>query len=351
MALDTDTGNTWHGPRVLEDVLDATNAGFTRLRHTRDAPAGKTHEAVEASHSSVAYIQAFWPHVAALIESDPRKLGLSVVMPVKGRVQRVEVGDVRDSIVGSVPAPRDEREVLRVASALAALRIMTDVMNAATGNWANELQGGTGCPLDFDLDAERYVSLRALLHRRENDPGAVGANAPTLVMGGTATALAMCWNLLYRLPGAWRELHGTEISRESLEQQWASARELIFRIGSGSLTAFVAFASACASDTKVLLWDGTADLGLAEHDGRTVWTMNAGLYDRYLQHVASVRDAQQGSYVGCAALYARTEPLPLDPAFADPLESGRQTTVFAEVLRWMTAAARAEYFPLFEAGS
>lgn len=336
------------GTRFVDDVFERTNATFERLRHPRTAPGPDAPEAVAASHEAVSYIEAFWPHVRAAIASDPRHLGLSVVRPVRGRTQRVEIDTVREAIIRGIPAPNDEREVMRVASVLAPLRIMTDLMSSATDAWARSFEDG-GCPMRFELDPQRYVSLRALLPLREDgDPPSVGANAPTLVMGGTATALAMCWNLLYRIPGAYRALEGRDPSRAELEAVWQDTRELVYRIGSGSLTAFVAFASTCAPDTRVLLWDGTEELGLAPGSGKLAWTMSDAFHARYESFAAKVAAAQRGTYVGCTALYARTEALPLDPAFADPLGTDRHTTVFAELLRWMSAAARAEFLPLFD---
>lgn len=335
------------GTHFVDEVLEATNRTFERVRHPRGAPGPDTAAAAAASHEASACIEAFWPHVVDVIRADPRKLGLSFVTQVRGRTQRLEVDTVREAILGSIPKPRDERETLRVASMLAPLSVMTDAMSAAADAWARELRAGR-CPMGFDVEAERYVSLRALLHRRDGDPGAVGANAPTLVMGGTATALAMCWNLLYRIPGAWRALEGRDPTRTELEHVWADTRELVFRIGSGSLTAFVAFASACAPDTRVLLWDGTESLGLAERDGKHAWTMDGALHARYESLAADVAPSQRGQYVGCAALYTRTEPLPLDPRFALPVDPAQGATVFAELLRWTSAAAAAEFLPLFD---
>lgn len=332
--------------RSVDDVLEAANAMFTRLRHTRQAAADGEHLSLAASRASADYIQSFWPHVVRLVEADPRKLGLSVPAPAGAQHRTLE--DVRRALPASNWASAGLLGDPLATSMLAPLRMMSEVLNAATASWAREFQAGPGrCPLEFTVDASRFVSLRALLPRRQGEPGLIGANAPTLVMGGTSTAITLCWNLLYQLPRAYREFAGAEPDRHTFEQLWVQTRELIFRIGSGSLSTFVAFASACSSQSGALLWDGARDLGLSTVAGRPVWTMNDALFQRFVGMIESMRESQQGHYIGCAALYARAEPLPLAPEFADHAD-GRQPTVFAELLRWLTAVARAEYFPQFE---
>ena len=331
--------------RAVDEVIDESNALFTRLRHPRERPADDAHECLHASHESVTYIRAFWPAVARLIDADPRKLGVSVEQP-EGRFS---VDEIKRTIVERGAASWDERYARITAGALAPLTIMTRLLNEATGTWADELENGRGqCRLSFELESSRFVSLRTLFPRKDKE-GAVGGNAPTLVMGGTATAVAMCWNLLHQLPRVYRELEGREVDRATMEQLWEQTRELIFRIGSGSLTAFVAFASACSSDAASMIWDGAKDLGLAVRDDRYVWTMNSSLLERYEHMLASIEESQQGRYVGCAALFARAEALPLSAAFADEVPAGRDPTVFSELIRWITAVARAEYFSEFEA--
>ena len=330
----------------VDDILDAGNAMFTRLRHMRQT-ADDDHPALTASRSSAEYIQAFWPHVVQLIDADPRRLGLSV--RASAGAQARTLADVKRAL----PTANWARAALaRDADAihmLAPLRMMSEALNAATANWAGALQREPGnCP--YAVDASRYVSLRALLPRREGTSGPVGANAPTLVMGGTSTAITLCWNLLHRLPPAYREFKGVAPDTTTLELLWGHTRELMFRIGSGSLATFVAFASACSSQADALLWDGARDLGLSTVAGRPVWTMNDALFKRFVAMLGEVREAQQGHYVGCAALYARVAPLPLADDVADAAD-GQQPTVFAELLRWLTAVARAEYFPAIASGA
>ena len=338
-------GATTSDQRAVDDVIEQTNAGYTRLRHPREGPQNDEHECLHASHESVGYIRAFWPYVAGLIDADPRKLGLSV----KAGEGRFESSEIKRTIIENLASDGDQRPARIMAGTMAPLTIMTRLLNEATGTWAEEFEGGGGqCPFSFELDPSRFVSLRTLFPRKEKG-GAVGGNAPTLVMGGTATAVAMCWNLLFHLPRVYSELEKRDVDRETMERLWEQTRELIFRIGSGSLTAFVAFASACSSDASKMIWDGAQDLALARRDERYVWMMNRALLERYERMLSSVKNAQQGHFVGCAALFARCESLPLNAEFADEVATGRDPTVFSELVRWITAVARAEYFSEFDA--
>ncbi len=319
-------------------IVDAVNAMFTRLRHSHHEP--PLPPPVAASHASVAYIDAFWPHVARLIASDPRGLGMS--FEVDG--QRRELADARRDADLRARAGND----LFAVQILAPMRVMNELFNAATAAWAKELRAqAMGCPLRFALDAEQFVSLRTLLPDEEDHDSPIGANAPTLVMGGTTTAINLCWNLLWRLPGAYRELTGTHVDRATMAELWNGTREMIFRIGGGSLIAFVSFASACTSRADALLWPGMNDLALARVNGRYVWTMNDALFQRMLATVNQIHLAQQGHYVGCAALYARAAPLALTGEHSDDGDGARQATIFSELVRWITTVAHAEYFPLF----
>lgn len=323
-------------------ILDAVNAMFTRLRHSQSA--APLPPPVAASHISVDYIEAFWPHVARLIAADPQGLGMS--FEVDGQHRDLDIAR-RD------PALRARAgNDLFALSVLAPMRVMNELLNAATAAWAKELRApGMGCPLRYSLDAEQFVSLRTLLPHRADEDGPVGANAPTLVMGGTTTAITLCWNLLWRLPGAYRELSGRHVDRATMDELWSATRELIFRIGGGSLIAFVSFASACSSRVDALLWDGMKDLSLAQTDGRYVWTMNDALFQRMLEMVNRIHLAQQGHYLGCAALYARAAPLALAGEQSEISDGARQPTIFSELVRWITAVARAQYFPVFPARS
>ena len=320
----------------LDLILNAVNAMFTRLRHTAEPPLPP---AVQASHESVAYIEAFWPQVARLVAADPAGIGMR--FEVDGETRSLD--DARRDPELRALAGND----LFALGVLAPMRVMSELLNAATAAWARELRSaGMGCPLRYTVDAERYVSMRALLPHREPGEGPVGANAPTLVMGGTTTAITLCWNLLWRLPEAWRELTGTRVDRETMDELWLATRELLFRIGGGSLVAFVSVASACSSDPDALLWDGMRDLSLARVDGRYLWRMNEAFFQRTLETVNRIHLAQQGHYVGCAALYARAAPLALVGEAPDVVGT-RQPSIFSELLRWLTVVARSAYFPVF----
>ena len=323
-------------------IVDAVNAMFTRLRHSQSS--SPIPDPVAASHASVAYINAFWPHVARLIASDPSGLGMSFEVDGKPR----GLADARRDPDLRASADND----LFALEILAPMRVMNELFNAATASWAKELRAqGMGCPLRFGLDAEQFVSLRTLLPDDDDPNSPIGANAPTLVMGGTTTAITLCWNLLWRLPGAYRELTGNHVDRATMSELWDATREMIFRIGGGSLIAFVSIASACTNRADAMLWPGMNDLALSTVEGRYVWTMNDALFQRMLATVNQIHLAQQGHYVGCAALYARAAPLVLVGEHDDDVDTTRQATIFSELLRWITAVARAKFFPLFPVGS
>lgn len=339
-------------PRPVEAVLAATNATFERLRHPRDDEAAGAPPAARASSDSVAYIRAFWPHLAQLIETDPDHLGLSFTppdAPAGDADARIHANDIRENFLSQAPDGGKAPEHQRLGAVLSSLAVMTQVLNQASRNWARDFSDiPPRCPLRFHLEAEDYVSLRMLLPRRGEAESRPQANAATLVVGGTTTALNLCWNLLNRAPAALREITGREATRADIERVWADTRELIFRVGAGSLSAFVAFASACSSNTSAMLWDGIDDLGLTRRDDGFEWVMNGQLEARYDALLETLVDGQQGVYLGCAALFARAPALPLATAWADTAPAGEDAIVFAELVRWIGAVARRQYFSLFD---
>lgn len=334
---------------TVDELLDLANRRFAKLRHAA-AVEDTNAPAVRASQTSVTYIRAFWPHVIAAIAADPERLGLTTTLTRGDETFELSATAMRDAYAADVGNPGTDAEKYRRGSVLSGLALMSQVLGAATAQWAADLTAlPRRCPLDFLIDARHFVSLRMLLPRREQQADRVGGNAPTLVMGGTATALTMCWNLLDRLPHAYRESTGQALDLATAEAVWSDTRELVFRIGSGSLAAFVALASACSSNAGAMIWDGASELGLGRRGDRYVWTASAALAKRYHALLAEVEADQQGHYVGCAALFARAAPLPLNPAWADAVDLDREQQVFAELLRWVTAAARRHYFPTLAA--
>ena len=335
-------------------LFDETHKTLTRLRHQSiDHPSvedsDEIHAAVKASHTSVEYINAFWPHVSAAIRSDPAKLGLSFVAPVEGQTQRVTADSMLEAFVSDPGNAGNAVMARRQGAILSSLAVMNQILNNSVAEWVQDFESDPPrCPLAFEFDAAEFVSLRMLLPHRESDGGRVAGNAPTLVMGGTATAITLCWNLLYYIPECFERLEGKAPGRDDVESVWRDTRELLFRIGSGSLTAFVALASGCASSSEAMLWDGAADLGLARSDGRFTWTASAELAARFREIRADIIQGQQEHYVGCAALYARAPALPLAPQWADEIDRQRDQVVFAELLRWITAVARRQYFSTFD---
>ncbi|MGR8947821.1 MAG: hypothetical protein ACU84Q_07230 [Gammaproteobacteria bacterium] len=332
---------TLHGENTLvDDLLRTTDAQFERHRHSHRDPAPCVH----ASFASARYINIFWAHLAAAVGNDPNGLGMRATQSHRGRQRQLNLADVYQGITKGGPPPGEDREFNRVAAVLAPL-IMTDaVLNSATQSFAESFETDSDETLSFEVEAEQFVSLRTLLPLRD-DGGRVGANAPSLVMGGTSTAVKMCWNLLLRTPRALFELNDKEPSRAEVEKAWVDTRELIFRIGSGSLVAFVSFASACTDDPNAMLWPNMDDLSLILQDDQYLWNANAALVERFKNYLQQVHESQQGHYVGCAALYTKVEKLKL----RDTNEAARtETTAFAEILRWISLVAENEYFPLFD---
>lgn len=327
--------------QFVDALFDESSTRFTRLRHPRE-PSGEP--AARASFEAARYVRAFWPYVGEAIAADPERLGLRFARP-DGSV--VAADALSEAFLAR--APSSDPVQRRLAAQLSSQAVMSGLLDAATARWVGDFDGAAPrCPLAFDVAAADYVSLRMLLGRRGEGDTRPAPTAPVLVMGGTATALAMCWNLLGQAPRAFTALSGREPERDDIERIWHDTRELVFRIGAGPLAAFVAFASACSSTSGAMLWDGAGDLGLAERDGRYAWTMNAALAARYRTMFDRVAADQQGAFVGCTALYTRAPPLPLAPAWAEPAPAGREPSVFGELLRWMSAVARRQYFACFD---
>ena len=237
----------------LDEIFDTTNRSLTRLRHSAvlASPAEQVAPAVAASLKSETYIEAFWPHVIAAIEADPDKLGTSFVTTIEGENRRVSVADIYTAYLADPAHAANPLLARRRGAVLASLALMSQLLNQSVQSWASDFDGNPPrCPHAFEIDIDEFVSLRMLLPRRGEQPGRVAANAPTLVMGGTATAITMCWNLLDQIPRCFAELHERDPESSEVEKIWADTRELIFRIGSGSLASFVSFASACSSSSS-----------------------------------------------------------------------------------------------------
>ena len=329
------------GEILVDGLLRDVNAQFERHRHSRrDASA-----CVHASFVSTHYIEAFWQHLIAAVAADPDGLGMLARQTINGQACQLRLEDVYRKIMQGGPPPGEDQAFRRVAGVLAPL-IMTDaVLNSATQSFAESFQNSADQALDFEVDADQFVSLRTLLPLRD-DGGRVGANAPSLVMGGTSTAVKMCWNLLLRTPHALAEFTGQDAPRAQLEKAWLDTRELIFRIGAGSLVAFVAFASACTEDANAMLWPAIDDLSLTMIDGQYMWRANQAFVERFNTHLERIHASQQGHYVGCAALYTKVEKLKLCDQQGH--ESRQETTAFSEILRWISVVAESQYFPLFD---
>ena len=263
---------------------------------------------------------------------------------INGHQQQLTLEDVYRKVTEGGPPPGEDREFRRVAGILAPLIMSDAVLNSATQSFAESFQQRCEQSLPYDVDVTKFVSLRTLLPLRHDDSH-VGANAPSLVMGGTSTAVKMCWNLLLRAPRALFELNGVEATRADVEKVWLDTRELIFRIGSGSLAAFVSLASACSENPNAMLWQAIDDLSLTKSESQYLWCANSALVDRFNRYLEQVRDSQQGHYVGCAALYTRVKKLKLRES---GLSDSDDTTAFAEILRWISLVAEDQYFPLFD---
>ena len=151
---------------------------------------------------------------------------------------------------------------------------------------------------------------------------------------------------MLRSANALFELEDRDPSRQESEALWVSSRELIFRIGSGSLTAFVALASACTDDASAPLWANTVDLCLARNENGYEWAVNEHFQQRFDKIFSKIREKQRGEYVGCAALYARVDEFPLAGDDSSE-ESAGESTAFSEVIRWVDTVARNNYYSLF----
>lgn len=324
------------GPSALglDELLRRATGNFVRQRHTSQSD----NPAVQASVESQKYIARFWLHLIQAIESDPAHLGLSITKTTGG--QQISYDGYYQRLIANHPDA--DPQFIRVASVLACTLIMADVLNEVTENFARSLHRESNIQFPFELDSERFVSLRTLLPLKRASADS-SSNAPMLIMGGTDTAIKFYWNLLLRSANAFYELEGRDPSRAEIEALWLSARELIFRIGSGSLTSFVSLASACADDASAPLWANTADLSLIRNNGGYQWVVNEKFEERFNNIFHKIHENQRGHYVGCAALYTKVEGLPLSTG-GPPVG---ETTAFSETIRWIDAVAQKKYFSLF----
>ena len=107
-----------------------------------------------------------------------------------------------------------------------------------------------------------------------------------------------------RSDSAYSETFNEQPSRQIIENIWRDTRELIFRLGSGSLTSFISLASACSSDSASMIWDGMSDIELISRDNRYTWCANDQLVKRYSQIFDNIIQFQNGEYSGlrCSVL-------------------------------------------------
>jgi hypothetical protein len=324
----------------LDELLRRATGEFVHERHS----AQSKNMAVTASVESQQYIELFWLHLTHAIQSDPEHLGLSLIKT--GNAEPVSYQHYFRRLTANKDL--EDLQFMRVASVLACTLTMADVLSDVTEKFAVSLQSKSHSGLPFDVISERFVSLRTLLSLKGYADDTSG-NAPTLIMGGTDTAIKFYWNLLLRAANAFYELEERDPTREEMEALWEGSRELIFRIGSGSLTAFVALASACTDNASAPLWANTTDLSLMRNGDVYEWVVNDSFEQRFNNVFSKIKAKQQGEFVGCAALYTRVERLPL-AVEASREQSAGDSTAFSELIRWIDTVARVNYFSKFPSG-
>ena len=330
---------------TVEKLVSATNNDLTQLRLL--GPKSENNQSNHSDEKSVLYVQDFWPHLCKVINSDPDKLGLSLKIKHGENVIVLKADDLMNGFIEENGGPGVDLTNLKLGSILSSIALMEKCISVASENWAKSMVENPKSELPFRLNNNEFVSLRMLFPRKKTLDHIPEAEAPTLVTGGTMTAIYLCWNLLHRSQTAYSEKFNSEPNREIMERIWKDTRELIFRLGNGSLASFISFASACSSNSKSMIWDGINDLELIEDGNRLVWCANSNLERRYLEMLETVLEAQNGSYTGCAALFSRSSSLPLPSSSTDLANEFREHNVFSELLRWITAIARKQYFSRF----
>ena len=330
----------------VEKLIDETN---TSLKNDRIAASKiEKEQLVTSENVSVLYVQDFWPYLCEVIKSDPDKLGLSLRVTIGNEKVLLKAEDLKTAYVREKGGPGDRLVNLKLGCVFSSIALMEKCISVASENWANSLIDNSDKTLPFKLNTNDFVSLRMLLPRKNGLDRVPQAEAPTLVTGGTMTAIYLCWNLLYRSDLAYLERFKKEPTMSILEQIWKDTRELIFRLGNGSLASFISLASACSSNSSSMIWDGIGDLELIEDNGRFVWCLNSNLENRYSKILTSVLESQNGSYTGCAALFSRSSALPLPIGDPESSNEVKEQNVFSELLRWITAIARKQYFCCFD---
>ncbi len=334
---------------MLSVIEEFTSKSQSDIHHRRPSNQ-KLSESEKATTEikSISYIEDFWPYLCEVIYQDPQKLGLTVKLNINSEERLLKAEDLKTGFIKDNSGIGEESSNLKLGSILSSIALMEKSIAQASEKWAHSMKLNPRYTLPFTLRHKEFVSLRMLFPEKHKADKAPSSEAPTLVTGGTMTAIYLCWNLLMRSDSAYSEAFDEQPSRQTMENIWRDTRELIFRLGNGSLTSFISLASACSSNSASMIWDGMSDIELINRDNRYTWCANDQLVKRYSQIFDNIVEFQNGEYSGCAALFARAKALPLSEKWADKVEITKEQNVFSELIRWITAVARKQYFSCFD---
>ena len=334
---------------MLAAIEEFTSKSQSYIHHKRPSNQ-KSSESEKATTEikSISYIEDFWPYLCEVINEDPEKLGLTVKLNIDSQEILLKAEELKAAYIEDKGSVGEESSNLKLGSVLSSIALMEKSISLAGEKWAHSMKINPRPTLPFTLRHKEFVSLRMLFPEKHKADNVPSPEAPTLVTGGTMTAIYLCWNLLIRSDSAYSLACNEKPSRQIMENVWRDTRELIFRLGSGSLTSFISLASACSSDSASMIWDGMSDVELIKTDNRYTWCANDQLVARYSQIFDNIVQFQNGEYSGCAALFSRAKALPLSEKWADKVELKKEQNVFSELLRWITAVARKQYFSCFD---
>ena len=200
----------------VEELVNQTNRDLRHLRNHKDSSNKVDERNNSASQKSILYIQEFWPHLCNVIRSDPERLGLSLVLNDSREDIILKADDLKTAFLEDHQETDNRDAVQKLAGILSSMALMEKTISLASQNWASSFASDKKNMLPFNIDSDEFVSLRMLLPQKRQSDTIPRAEAPTLVTGGTMTAVYLCWN--------WHR--DVTLTRSGVSSQMINTRQL-----------------------------------------------------------------------------------------------------------------------------